>query len=51
MSDGYAGGVVIVGALAFLLSYVYSVLTYGFDFAFGLGWVTSIIVAVVDAFL
>ena len=41
----------ISGTLTFLGSWAYCTITYGFLFGFGLGWLPSIILAVIVGFL
>jgi len=47
LEDTYASGFVITAALTFVISYIYCIATYGFLFGVGLGWLPSVIVAVV----
>ena len=46
-SDDYTAFAVITGILVFICSYIYCIASYGFLFGVGLGWLPSIIVAVV----
>lgn len=45
--DEYARGFVITSIITFFISYIYCIAAYGFLFGLGLGWLPSIIVAVV----
>lgn len=47
LEDTYASGFVVTAALTFVISYIYCIATYGFLFGVGLGWLPSVIVAVV----
>ena len=45
--DEYMRGFVITSIITFFLSYIYCIAAYGFLFGLGLGWLPSIIVAVI----
>lgn len=47
----YAGVGGVVGVLTFIVSWIYCIATYGFLLGVGLGWLPSIIVAVLAALL
>lgn len=47
----YAWGVIIVGSIVFIGSWIYCIFTYGFLFGVGLGWLPSAIVAVIAGLL
>lgn len=44
---GYGTGFAITASITFIASWIYCIATYGFLFGVGLGWLPSIIVAVI----
>jgi hypothetical protein len=51
MNNEYQTGFAITAVLTFFISYVYCIFTYGFLFGVGLGWLPSLIVAVIAGLL
>lgn len=47
----YRVGAWITGTLAFLISWIYAVVSYGFFLGVGLGWIPSLVIAVVTGLL
>ena len=45
--DVYSFGALITGVIVFIGSWIYCIAEYGFLFGVGLGWLPSIIVAVI----
>lgn len=46
-SGCYAAGFALTGFVAFIASWIYCIATYGFLFGLGLGWLPSMILAVI----
>ena len=46
-SSRYATGAIVVGGITFVASWIYCVITYGFLLGVGLGWLPSIITAII----
>lgn len=44
---GYYMGFLITAVIVFIISYIYCIATYGYLLGVGLGWLPSIIVAVI----
>lgn len=51
MSDNYAVGAVITGGLAFIVIWVYAILTWGLLLGLIIGWLPAMIGAVVLGYL
>ena len=51
MDDDYSKGVWITGFITFFGSWIYCISNYGYLLGVGLGWLPSIIVAVIAGFL
>ena len=51
MDDGYWLGYKISWVLIFISSWIYCIASYGFLLGVGLGWLPSLIVAFIGAFL
>lgn len=50
-SEAYETGAKIIGTITFLVSWGYAVVTYGFFLGVGLGWIPSLVIAMVAALL
>jgi len=42
--EGYISGALIVGIIAFLVTWVYAISTYGFFLGVGLGWIPAAVI-------
>ena len=49
--EAYQISAAIVGVITFIITYIWSIVNYGFLFGVGLGWLPSMILAVVVGFL
>jgi hypothetical protein len=47
----YNVGVLITGAITFIISYLYCISTYGYLFGLGLGWIPSLLVGFIVGYL
>ncbi len=43
----YVVGAQVIGGLTFIVSWVYCIATYGFFLGFGLGWISSVMLAAI----
>lgn len=52
MSNSYPGAVgYVVGLVTFIGCWIYAVFTYGWFLGVGLGWLPSIVIAIIAAYL